>query len=84
MRQYRVRVKITPWPEGGFLAEAPDFGEGCWVISETIAQAIADIHEGIEMFIESRLERGEGLPPAVVAVKRKSETVEFELPVTVE
>lgn len=80
MKRYRVHVKIRPWHEGGFYAEAPAL-QGCWVVSETVAQALADIYDGIDMSIESRLKRGEALPPEVVPLKGRGKAIEFELPV---
>ncbi len=80
MAQYRVHVKISPWPEGGFLAEAPAL-QGCWVVADTVAQALADIYDGIDMSIESRLERGEPLPTEVVPVNDRKKAIELELPV---
>jgi predicted RNase H-like HicB family nuclease len=80
MAHYRVKVKITRWPEGGFLAEAPAF-QGCWVVSDSVPQALLDIEDGIEMYIESRLKRGEGLPPEVISIEGDEVALELELPV---
>ena len=79
MAQYRVHVKISPWPEGGYIAEVPAL-QGCWVIADTVAEALEGIYEGADMGIASRLERGEPIPPEVVPVK-DGKTMEFDLPV---
>lgn len=61
MKAWKVRVEVKPWPEGGYVAEAPCL-QGCWVVAPTVEQAFKDILEGIEMSIASRLKRGEPLP----------------------
>jgi antitoxin HicB len=60
-RAWNVRVEIEPWPDGGYIASAPDL-QGCWVVGETVPEVVHDIYEVIEMAIESRLEHEEPLP----------------------
>lgn len=67
MKAWKVKVEVTPWPEGGFSAEAPSL-QGCWVVAPTVAEAIRDVYEGIEMSIASRLKHAEALSPEVKAV----------------
>lgn len=64
MRTYQVEVKVTPWEKGGYLAEVPVL-QGCWVVADTISQALEDIVEVIQMHIELRKQLGEPLPPEV-------------------
>lgn len=64
MAKYRVTVEIKPWPEGGYLAEAP-YLQGCWCVSNSLGQAIEDITEVIEMSLAARQRRGEPLPSEV-------------------
>jgi predicted RNase H-like HicB family nuclease len=59
-----VEVEITPWPEGGFLAEAVGL-QGCWVIADSIDRAIDDIREVIPMWIRATRAQGWPLPPTL-------------------
>jgi predicted RNase H-like HicB family nuclease len=64
MDMYAVEVEISPWPEGGFLAEAVGL-QGCWVVSDSIDQAIDDIREAVQLWIRTRREQGWPLPPTL-------------------
>lgn len=66
MTTYQVEVQITPWHEGGYLAEAVGL-QGCWVIADTIDQAVDDIREVIQMWIRVRQRYGWALPPALTS-----------------
>jgi predicted RNase H-like HicB family nuclease len=74
MKAWKVRVQIQPWPEGGYVAEAPAL-QGCWVVADTPEQALADIREGVEMSIASRLKRNEPLPADVEELEGSGESV---------
>ncbi len=64
MTTYQVEVQITPWHEGGYLAEAVGL-QGCWVIADTVDQAVDDIREVIQMWIRVRQRYGWALPPTL-------------------
>ncbi len=64
MTTYQVEVQITRWPEGGFLAEAVGL-QGCWVVADTIDQAVDDLREAVQLWIRVRREQGWPLPPAL-------------------
>lgn len=64
MTTYQVEVEISPWPEGGFLAEAVGL-QGCWVVSETLDQAVDDIREVVQLWVRARQEQGWPLPSAL-------------------
>jgi predicted RNase H-like HicB family nuclease len=64
MPTYNVEVQITRWPEGGFLAEATGL-QGCWVVSESVDQAIDDIREAVQLWIRARREQQWPLPPVL-------------------
>jgi predicted RNase H-like HicB family nuclease len=68
MTTYQVEVQITPWPEGGFLAEATGL-QGCWVVSETMDQALDDIREVVQMWIRVRQEQCWPLPATLTATE---------------
>lgn len=83
MKAWKVKVEIKPWPDGGYIAEAPAL-QGCWVVAPTVAEAISDIYEVIEMSITSRLERDEPLPEGVQEVRPDPKgRVELDVPVAV-
>ncbi len=73
MKTYQVEVQISPWPEGGVLAEALGL-QGCWVVSESIDQAIDDVREAVQLWIRAHQDQGWELPP---------ELKEAQTPVTV-
>ena len=80
MKTYKVPVKITPFEHGGYKAEAPALS-GCWIVAETLPQALADIQEGVEMHVVSRLKRNEPLPPEISLAKGEEFLLEFGLPI---
>lgn len=82
IKTYRVEVEVRPWKEGGFLAEAPAL-QGCWVVADTLEAAIGDIQEVIAMAIESRLARGESLPPTLQPLTGDGDEVSLALAVSV-
>lgn len=61
--QYPVVVAPLP-PEdgGGFLATVPDL-PGCMSDGDTPEQAIANVQDAIEMWIEAAAELGRTIPP---------------------
>ena len=71
-RAWNVRVEVEPWPEGGYIASAPDL-HGCWVVGETVPEVVHDIYEVIEMAIESRLEHEEALPDDLCEIEPELE-----------
>jgi len=81
MTTYQFEVQITRWPEGGFLAEAIGL-QGCWVISETIDQAVDDIREAVQLWIGVRREQGWPLP-ATLAETGADPSIRTVLPIAV-
>ena len=67
MRTYQVEVSISKQEDGLWRAEVPVL-PGCFVDSDTVEEAIQDIQEGIQLFIESYSKRGTPLPPELKAV----------------
>lgn len=61
MTMYEVEVHISPWAEGGFLAEALGL-QGCWVVSESVDQAVDEIREAVQLWIRVRREQNWPLP----------------------
>jgi len=64
MTLYEVEVQVSPWPEGGFLAEAVGL-QGCWVVSETLDQVVDDIREVIQLWIQGTRDQNWPLPAAL-------------------
>lgn len=81
MTTYEVEVQITPWHEGGFLAEAVDL-QGCWVVADSIDQAIDDIRSVTQMWIRATREQGWPLP-ATLKEAGNDVTIRTVLPVGV-
>ncbi|MBU0668433.1 type II toxin-antitoxin system HicB family antitoxin [Patescibacteria group bacterium] len=59
--QYQFEVIFTPQEEGGFTVEVPDL-PGCISEGETLEEAEKNIHEAIELYLETLDERGIPLP----------------------
>ena len=55
------QVIIVPEADGGFSVSVPSL-RGCHSQGETIDEAVANIREAIELFIEDMLENGESVP----------------------
>jgi len=64
---YQVEVTLARQEDGLWRAEAPAL-PGCFVDSDTTEEALQDIREGKQLFIESFRERGKPLPPELRAV----------------
>lgn len=61
MKAYLVEVRIRPWEEGGYIAEVAAL-QGCWCLlkpRQTLAKALSDIQEVVEMSIQARKKRGQ-------------------------
>jgi len=86
MKAWKVKVEIKPWPDGGYIARAPSL-QGCWVVAPTVAEAVRDIYEVIEMSITSRIERCVPLPEALKPISEADldgrRKISVEVPVAV-
>ena len=67
MLTYQVEVSVSKQEDGLCRAEVPALPV-CFVDSDTIEEAIQDIQEGIQLFIESYRERDKPLPAELEAV----------------
>lgn len=56
------QVILTPAEEGGYIVEVPSL-PGCFSEGETIEEAIVNIKEVIELYIDVLKEDGEEIPP---------------------
>jgi antitoxin HicB len=57
-------IIMTPEEEGGYSVSVPSL-PGCFSQGETIEEAIMNIREAIELYIESMVEHGEAVPDDV-------------------
>ncbi|MGH6787058.1 MAG: type II toxin-antitoxin system HicB family antitoxin [Novosphingobium sp.] len=67
----RYPVTIRPLPEaegGGFLALAPDL-PGCMSDGETPAEALANVYDAIECWIEAAMSLGKPVPEPSLPAK---------------
>ena len=60
----KFRIVIEPDEDGVFVATVPSL-PGCISQGATRAEALQNIREAIEGYVESLRERGEPIPPAI-------------------
>ncbi|HKZ37519.1 MAG TPA: type II toxin-antitoxin system HicB family antitoxin [Chryseolinea sp.] len=61
MKQNTYRVLLNKEPEGGYTVIVPML-PGCVTYGETIDEAVVNIKEAIELYIESLKAHGETIP----------------------
>jgi len=61
MRVYDFKVLLEPDEAGGYVVCCPAI-PGCRSQGETVAEALANIKEAIELCLEDMRERGEEIP----------------------
>lgn len=66
--RYQVEVQIGRQEDGLWRVEVPGF-HGCWVDAPTLAEAIADIQEGVAMAVDDYNEQGWQLPSNVTLLE---------------
>jgi len=57
----RYTVILTPEPEGGYSVRVPAL-PGCYSQGETVAEALQNVQEAIELYLEVLKQRGEPIP----------------------
>jgi len=65
--EQRYAYRLTPEPEGGFVAEHPDL-PGCFAAGETPAEAMAELDPARVVWLEARQGGGLSVPAALSAV----------------
>lgn len=55
------KVILEPAEEGGYVAHCPAL-KGCWSQGETVKEALENIKDAIEGYIESLKKHGESVP----------------------
>ena len=71
---YRYHVMLEPDPEGGYAVWVPAL-PGCVSQGETPEDALANIREAIQCYVESSLKHGEPLPDESTMVPATVEVV---------
>jgi predicted RNase H-like HicB family nuclease len=61
MKQNTYRVLLNKEPEGGYTVIVPTL-PGCVTYGETIDEAVVNVKEAIELYIESLKAHGETIP----------------------
>jgi predicted RNase H-like HicB family nuclease len=61
MRVYDFKVLLEPDETGGYVVSCPAL-PGCYSQGETVADALSNIKEAIELTLEDMRERGEQIP----------------------
>jgi predicted RNase H-like HicB family nuclease len=61
MRIYDFKVLLEPEVTGGYVAVCPAL-TGCYSQGDTVAEAMANIKEAIELCLEDMRARGETIP----------------------
>lgn len=61
MKQNTYRVLLNKEPEGGFTVSVPTL-PGCITYGDTMEEAVANVKEAIELYLESLAAHGEPIP----------------------
>ncbi|MFM7487973.1 MAG: type II toxin-antitoxin system HicB family antitoxin [Cytophagales bacterium] len=61
MMQNTYRVLLNKEPEGGFTVSVPTLS-GCITYGDTMEEAVANVKEAIELYLESLAAHGEPIP----------------------
>ena len=61
MATYEVEVRIAPWEDGGYRAEAVGL-RGCWAVADTLGQAVEEIRQVVQLWIEASREHHMPMP----------------------
>jgi len=61
MRVYDFKVLLEPDESGGYVVSCPAL-EGCYSQGDSVAEAMANIKEAIELCLEDLRARGESIP----------------------
>ena len=81
MDEVAIRLHVEPLAEGGFLATSPDV-PGLVAEGRSIVEAV-EIAQGLtRKIVESYIEHGEALPPALSQLAA-NESLDFVIPVGV-
>jgi predicted RNase H-like HicB family nuclease len=75
-----IRLVLEPLDTGGYVATSPDV-QGMAVEGRSITETVEFAQDAIRVIVESYIERGEPLPPALVPKYTGNESIELFIPV---
>jgi predicted RNase H-like HicB family nuclease len=68
MTKHHFTVILERDPEGGFHASCPTL-KGCHSEGDTLDEAVANVREAIELYLESMAAKGEAIPVEDLLIK---------------
>lgn len=68
MTKHHFTVVLERDPEGGFHASCPTL-KGCHSEGDTLDEAVANVREAIELYLESMAAKGETIPVEDLLIK---------------
>jgi predicted RNase H-like HicB family nuclease len=68
MTKHHFTVVLERDPEGGFHASCPTL-KGCHSEGDTLDEAVANVREAIELYLESMAAKGEAIPVEDLLIK---------------
>jgi antitoxin HicB len=77
MKVYKVPLRLEPQPEGGFTVTSPAL-RGLVTEGDTVAEALANAAEALELVLEDDEADGTSLPEAL---GQEVEVIEIDYPV---
>ena len=81
MDEVAIRLHVEPLDEGGFLATSPDV-PGLIAEGRSIVEAVEIVQGLTRKIVESYIEHGDALPPALSQLATKA-SLDFVIPVGV-
>jgi len=82
MHETAVRLRVEPLTEGGYLATSPDV-PGLVAEGRTVAEAVEIAQGLIRKIVESCIEHGDPLPPALSNMAGPEAVLNLLVPVSV-
>jgi antitoxin HicB len=79
MDEATIRLRVEPLDEGGYLATSPDV-PGLVAEGRTITEAVQIAQDLTRKIVESCLEHGDPIPPAITPLVEGQE-IELKVPV---
>lgn len=82
MNEVAIRLHIEPLEEGGYLATSPDV-EGLVAEGRSISEAMEIAQGLVRKIVESCIEHGDPVPPALSPLVDRPESFDLLVPVSV-
>ncbi len=75
---HKRKVILIPAEEGGYIAEVPSL-PGCYSQGDSIEEAMKNINDAMDAFIESLKKRGENIPPEDIEAEPHRYSTRFRI-----